>query len=117
MIKRNKHGYILILELIRRDVSNDRALLNPRMTFSASLTKHIVKAATFVIFKILCKQKGSIATSPVGEVLEGDIERFRVTLHNCSPEGCSKLQQIAYISVDHGSSEVFISKSHPIIVV
>lgn len=114
MIHRDDDGTVLVLELIRRDVGNQAVLLKPRMSASATLAKYIVKAAMALIFKVLSKEQGRIAASPTGEVLEGDTERFRIALHNCRPETRGKLYQFVYVSLDHSTGELFVTKSHPI---
>ena len=114
MITRDDNGTVLVLELIRRDINNKIALLKPRMAISVTIAKYIVKLAISLIFKILCKQQGCITARPIGEVLEGDIECFRITLHNCPPKDGGKLVQFGFISVCRTTGEIFITKTHPI---
>ena len=114
MITRDDNGTVLVLELIRRDINNKIALLKPRMAISVTIAKYIVKLAISLIFKILCKQQGCITARPIGEVLEGDIECFRITLHNCPPKDGGKLVQFGFISVCRTTGEIFITKGHPI---
>ena len=46
-------------------------------------------------------------SGPIGEVLEGDTEQFRITLNSCPPENGDRLKQIVHLSVDQTTGDFF----------
>ena len=81
---------------------------------SVALSKYIIKFAVLLIFKILCKEQGSIPARTTGEVLQGHTGRYRFALHNCPPEGGCKLKQLGFISFDQTTGDLFVTRTHPI---
>ncbi len=114
MIHRDKHGTILIIELISGYVDDKSIPFKPRMGLLFFLAAYVFKIVAFIFFKILCKKKCCVATSPTGKVSESNYKNFRITLHNCGAETHGKLYQFVFITIDHDRGEIFVSREHPI---
>ena len=114
MICSNDNGFAIVIELIGSNVYNDIPLLKPRMGLTPSFAKHVIKFTAIILFKIFCKKKCCITTGTKGEITELHSQRFRIALFNCGAEYCDKSFQFIYVTINHDTGDLFVTKNYPI---
>jgi hypothetical protein len=110
----NDNGQVVVLELVGCDVNDKFLPPQPRVGFTVSLAACIVKAAAFLLLKVVREKRNRLAARALWKMAKGRRTGFRIRLHNRHPERCGQLCQLVYIAVDHRINDIFISKERPL---
>ena len=113
-VPRDDDGQIVVLELIGCDVNDKFFPLQPRVAFTSALAAYVIKAAAFLLLKIMREKRDRLAARAAWKAVHGRRQGFRIRLHNRHPERSSKLCQLVYVAVDHRIDDIFISKERPL---
>lgn len=104
---------MVILELLARNGEEKLSHKPPRLGLAVALSACIVKAAAFLLLKVVREKRNRIAASAMWKTAKDRRAGFRIRLHNRHPERCGKLCQLVYIAVDRRINDVFTSKERP----
>lgn len=113
-VPRDDNGLVVVLELIGCDVNDKFFPPQPRVAFTTALAAYVLKAAAFLLLKIVREKRHRLAARAMWKAVHGRRQGFRIRLHNRHPERCGQLCQLVYVAVDHRIDDIFISKERPL---
>ena len=112
----NDDRQVVVVELIGCDVNDKFLPPQPRVAFFSPLAAYVVKAAEFLLLKVMREKKSRLAASAIWKTPQGSREGFRICLHNRSPKRIGQLCQLVHVWVHHRINDIFISKERPLSV-